>query len=349
MSSHVVYVILGESMMRGSALVAAIGLACTAFTAPVAVADQAACEWAVSNVPVPSGYDARFTTVKGTDSNGNYSGNALRQGSTDNSYDAVFWTGGQPRVLQEVENLKNLHVVDENRSGTVLMFGRFPDRTAAVLYSGAHESTGTITELPGLEGYRIDGPTALNERGDVLGGATRLSDNEAVTVLWTGTATPVAPQIIERSVGLGQDIDDDGTVLLRRSSGNAGRLWRNGVVTDLEYQGKPQFVQAIRGGKVVGYQLEGGWPNAQALLWDGNGVVKRIAGAASAYTITGGGLVTGQRSSLTGKAAIWRDTNFKTELPLPSGVSGVSELFVAGDDETLFSKSGSGPLRWSCD
>jgi hypothetical protein len=349
MCSHVVYVVLGESMMRRSALVAAIGLACTAFTAPVAVADQAACEWVVSNVPVPSGYDARFTTVKGTDSNGNYSGNALRQGSTDNSYDAVVWTGGQPRALREVENLKDLQVSDENRSGTVLLFGRFPDRAAVLLYSGAHETTGTITELPAPEGYQLNPAVALNERGDVLGGATRISDGEGVTVLWTATANPAAPQIIERSVGLAQDLDDDGTVLLRHPTGNGGLLWRNGVVTSLEHQGKPQYVQAIRGGKVVGYQLEGSWPNAQALLWDGNGVVKRIAGAASAYTITGGGLVTGQRSSLTGKAAIWRDTTFKTELPLPSGVSGVSELFVAGDDETLFSKSGSGPLRWSCE
>ncbi|USX53064.1 hypothetical protein [Lentzea sp. HUAS12] len=322
-------------------------MGCTTFTASAAVAaEQSACEWVVSDVPVPSGHDPKFTTVKGTDSFGNYSGNSRREG-TGFTFDAVIWTGGQPRVLQAPGDLTDLQVIDENRSGTVLLFGRFPDRTATLLYKDAHEASGTITELPGLEGYQINPATALNERGDVLGNATSASGGDGVGLLWP--ATGGAPQVIERSAGLSQDLDDDGTVLLRHPSSNGGRLWRNGVVTELAHEGKRQYVQAIRGGKVVGYQFEFEFSSPQGLLWDGNGAIKRIAGAASAYTINGGGLVTGQRGSLTGKAAIWRDTRFMTELPLPNGVSGVSELFVAGDDETLFSKSGSGPLRWSCE
>ncbi|MFD4639910.1 hypothetical protein ACFWN2_21540 [Lentzea sp. NPDC058436] len=326
-------------------MAAAICLVCTTFT--TAAAEASACDWVVSDVPVPSGHDPKFTTVRGTDSNGNYSGSARREG-TGFTFDAVIWTGGQPRVLQVPgSDLTELQVFGENRSGTVLLYGRFPDRTATLVYKDAHEASGRVVELPGLEGYQINPATAINERGDVLGNATRASDGDSVGLLWR--ATGGVPQVIERAAGLPQDLDDDGTVLLRHPSGNGGRLWRDGVVTELAHEGKRQYVQAIRGGKVVGFQFEHEFSGPQGLLWDGNGAINRIAGAASAYAINGGGLVTGQRGSLTGKAAIWRDTRFKTELPLPNGVSGVSELFVVGDDDSLFSKSGSGPLRWSCD
>jgi hypothetical protein len=339
-------VVLGESMMRGFAMAAAIGLVCTTFTATSAVAETSSCEWSVSKVPAPSGYEDARTEVKGTDSRGNYSGTSLRPGTNTN--DVVLWTGGQPRVVPELAHLQWAQVADENPAGTVLVNGYLPaaGRWAPLQYSGGHQGAGVVTELTAPAGHRASNAISINARGDVLGSGTRIATGESVIILWSTIAA--APRVIEWSVGYPQDLDDDGTVLFRHPSANGGLLWRNGVVTPLEHQGEPQYVQAIRGGKVVGYQVTS-WPQAQALLWDGTGAVKHIDGGGSAFAVNNGGLVTGQRLSLTGKAGVWRNTAFEAELPLPDGVSGVSELFVVGDDDTLFSKSGSGPLRWTCE
>lgn len=333
--------------MRRLALIAAVGLACTTLAVPAtAVADPAPCDWVVSKVPVPSGYSARFTDVKGTDSHGNYAGTSLRPGTNTN--DVVLWTNGQPRVVGELAHLQWLNVFGENSSGTVLVSGRLPDqdRSVVLLYSGGHQGAGTITEFAAPEGYRTNAAIAINERGDVLAGGTRISDGAAVSILWSSIAA--GPQVIDASAGVPQDLDDDGTVLLNKN--RTGYLWRDGQLTPLADEGKPVYVQAIRGGKVVGYQLNGSWPNSQALLWNTDGTVQRIKDGGSAYAVNAGGLITGQRSTLTGKASIWRDTTFQRELPLPDGVSFVSELFVVGDDDSLFSEAGSyGPLRWTCE
>ncbi|WP_143091691.1 hypothetical protein [Lentzea albida] len=319
---------------------------CTTFTATGAVAEPATCDWVVSKVPAPSGYEDARTEVKGTDSHGNYSGTSLRPGTNTN--DVVLWTGGKPEVVQELAHLQWAQVADENSAGTVLVNGYLPaaGRWAPLRYSGGHRGAGTISELTAPAGYRANNAISINARGDVLGNGTRIATGESVTLLWSTIAA--APQVIEWSVGYPQDLDDDGTVLFRHPSANGGLLWRNGVVTPLEHRGKPQYVQAIRGGRVVGHEVTS-WPNSQALLWDATGAVTPIEGGGSAFAINAGGLVTGQRTSLTGKAGVWRTTAFEAELPLPDGVSGVSELFVAGDDDSLFSKSGSGPLRWSCE
>ncbi|WP_191295948.1 hypothetical protein [Lentzea cavernae] len=300
----------------------------------------------MSKVPAPFGYEDRSTDVKGTDSHGNYAGTSLRPGANTN--DVVLWTDGKPRVVPEFAHLQWLQVADENSAGTVLVNGYLPaeSRWTALQYAGGHQGAGTISELVAPAGYRTSNAMSINSRGDVLGSGTRIATGESVTLLWPTLAA--GPQVIEWSVGFPQDLDDDGAVLFRDPTGNGGHVWRNGVVLPLEHRGKRQFVQAIRGGKVVGHELSS-WPNAQAVLWDSTGAVAPIDGGGSAYAINAGGLITGQRSSLTGKAAVWRDTAFEAELPLPDGVSGVSELFVVGADDSLFSKSGSGPLRWSCE
>ncbi|MDX3656559.1 hypothetical protein PV646_04500 [Streptomyces sp. ID05-26A] len=323
---------------------------CTTFTVSNAVAaEQSACAWAVSEVPVPAGYEAKYTNVRGTDSKGNYSGDSPRQGQ-GRTTEPVIWTNGQPRVLKHPDpNVQLFNVIDENSSGTVLLLALVSGGGyATYLYTDAHGTSGTFTELHAPAGYRSYGPVALNERGDVLGGADRTADGALVGLLWP--ATGGAATVIERTWGIPDDLDDDGTVLLRDSSGNGGSLWRDGVVTPLASTGNTRFVSGIRGGKVIGYEVVGNPPSAQALLWDGSGAVTPIAGAAYVDGINAGGLVTGHVSTLWGKPGVWRNTTFEAELPLPSGHTDVaSSNFVVGDDDELFATSNAGPLRWSCD
>lgn len=330
--------------MRGLAIITAVGLAFTTSAAPVA-ATAAPCDWAVSKVVVPDGYNPGFTNVKGTDSHGNYAGTSLRPGT--NTSDLIVWTGGQPRVVHELRHLQWLNMTDENSAGTVLVDGRnvAEGRWAVLLYS----ASGVITDLPAPAGHRLSGATAINERGDVLGHGERILDGRKVGILWSTIAA--APQIIDVTAGTPQDLDDDGTVLLRGdgSGSKAGALWRGGEVTPLEAKGKYAYLEAIRGGKVIGYEFDGTWPESQALLWDRDGTVREIDDAGTAFAINAGGLITGERSTMVGHESVWRDTTFLGELPYPDGVTTVTETFVAGDDDSLFSHASNyGPLRWTC-
>src|SRR5690349_16071772 len=110
--------------MRGLAIIAAVGLACSAFTTS-AVADPAQdptqCTWEVSKVATPDGYNPGFTKVLGTDSRGNYAGTSLRPGANTN--DLILWTGGKPQVVQELQHLQWLQMTGENSAGTVLVNG----------------------------------------------------------------------------------------------------------------------------------------------------------------------------------------------------------------------------------
>jgi len=335
--------------MRSLALIAAIGLACTAVAAPAAAApDPATCTWVVSKVLAPDGYEPTRTHVRGTDSRGNYAGTSTRPGT--NTADLVLWTNGQPRVVDGLQHLLFLQMADENSAGTVLFDASWPDqqRRVAMLYSGGHGGAGTFTELVPPAGYRVSGTTALNERGDVLGHGERISDGQAVSLLWSTIAA--GPLVIDSSLGSPVDLDDDGTVLLRGRDGTSASLWRNGEVTPLAADGDKQlFVEAIRNGKVVGYEVVSPWPDSQALLWDRDGNVRDIEDGGTAFAINAGGLITGERSTMVGHESIWRDTTFLGELPYPDGITFVSELFVVGDDNTLFSESSRvGPLRWRC-
>ncbi|MEV6711060.1 hypothetical protein AB0M48_03355 [Lentzea sp. NPDC051208] len=328
--------------MRRRTFIAAIGLAGAVLAAPgVAAADPAPCDWVVSKVAVPDGYDPAFTDVKGTDSRGNYAGTSLRPGQ--NTKDLIVWTGGQPQVVHELRHLQWLSMAGQNSSGTVLVDGRVvaEGRWAVVQYS----ASGTITEFTAPDGYRVTRAIALNERGDVLGQGERVSDGRTVGILWSTIA--VAPRIID--AGTPKDLDDDGTVLLSGREGKPGALWRDGAVTLLADEGKYAFTEAIRGGKAVGYQVEGAWPDSQALLWDRDGKVRHIDDGGTAFAVNAGGLITGERSTMVGRASVWRDTAFLGELPYPDGVTTVSELFVVGDDDSLFSSASDyGPLRWTC-
>ncbi|MGW6929422.1 hypothetical protein ACWGE0_05095 [Lentzea sp. NPDC054927] len=336
--------------MRSLALIAVVGLACTTLAAAPAVADvdPAPCTWVVSKVLTPDGYNPDFTQVQGTDSHGNYAGTSLRPGA--NTFDLVLWTNGQPRVVDGLQHLLHLQMADENSAGTVLFSAGWPaqQRTVAMLYSGGHQGAGSFTELVPPAGYRVSGVTALNERGDALGRGERISDGQAVSLLWSTLAA--GPIVIDSSLGAPTDLDDDGTVLLSGRDSRSASLWRNGQVTPLAADPSKQlFVEAIRNGKVVGYQVESPWPDSQSLLWDTDGNVRYVEDGGTAFAINAGGLITGERSTMTGKASVWRDTTFLGELPVPDGVTFVSELFVAGDDNSLYSKASNyGPLRWNC-
>src|SRR5687767_13737788 len=97
--------------MRRLAILAGLGLAVTTLAAAVA-ATAAPCDWAVSKVVVPDGYNRDFTDVKGTDTHGIYAGTSLR--ARTNTFDLIVSTGGQQRVVHELRHLQWMNMADEN-------------------------------------------------------------------------------------------------------------------------------------------------------------------------------------------------------------------------------------------
>ncbi|MFI6094343.1 hypothetical protein ACIA8G_02250 [Lentzea sp. NPDC051213] len=334
--------------MRTGVVALALTAAFAVVAVPNAVAEQGApCTWAASKIAAPDGYDPAGVRVRGTDSRGNFVG-VVSIPAANNSKVAV-WTDGRPRVADELGELMYPSVADENSSGTVLLSAGFvaEGRSKTVLFTGAHTGRGTTTELVAPAGYRVTGGTALNERGDVLGSAEPVTGGKTVSVLWSTLAA--GPIVIDSSAGLGTDLDDDGTVLLEDSSTGLASLWRNGEVTRLALpEGNRPVISGLRSGKVIGYHVTS-WPGAQSFLWDGPANVLELEQGGTAAAINAGGLIAGRRDAIDGKTGVWRNTTFLGDLPLPDGLRSVTDLYLIGDDDTIFGQeTGYGAIRWTC-
>jgi hypothetical protein len=302
------------------------------------------CTWTAHQVQPPVGYSARYTTVAGTDSHGTWSGVALTE--LGRSPVVVTWTAdNEPKVISELNNFSWPSVADENSAGTILVSGsRTGGGGPGVTLYGTRD--GARTDLTPPAGYVFDNAVALNERGDVLARGHGKDDNRPVSLYWSNLAA--APIVVDSPYGTGTDLDDDGTILLDDKSGNPAHLWRHGETTALPGNAPLNF-EAIRAGKVVGYQPLEEFPKGQALLWDGGPAPRQIDGGGSAWAINATGLVAGIRDSIYGtygKPAIWQGTTFVADLPLPSGAA--RENFVVGDDNSVFVSTSTGPVRWTC-
>jgi hypothetical protein len=57
----------------------------------------------------------------------------------------------------------------------------------------------------------------------------------------------------------------------------------------------------------------------------------------------------GSKGALVGPPAVWSGTTYLADLPLPAGVADDSDVYVIGDDNTIFGRACDyGPLKWSC-
>ncbi|WP_394618079.1 hypothetical protein JNUCC0626_02945 [Lentzea sp. JNUCC 0626] len=333
-------------MMRTLALAAAISLACTTLMAPAAAA-EAPCQWGVSKVEMPDGYDVKWTFVKGTLSGGEFAGTSRKPGS--NKDELVLWTGGKPRVVQETAHLPLLDVKGENAAGTVLLqsqiFGE--DRASVFLYSGGHWGSGTLTQLFAPVGYQLTGAVGLNDRGDVLTGAVKTDSGQHVGMLLSPFA--VGARIIDSPVGRVHGLDEDGTVLLRPTSPTGGAYWRDGQVTPLDTGGAMVFADAIGGGMAGGMKMFFDPVDQQAVLWDRDGRAGDIEDGGTVISINARGLVVGRRTAIGGPLSVWQGTKFLAELPIPGRLDEYDRIVVSDDNQVFAPSPTHGPLRWSCE
>lgn len=330
-------------MHRRIGVVATAIITLGTITALPATAEAKTCDWQVSKVIAPAGYEAAHAWITGTDSHGSYSGTV--DSTVSDAAVPVLWTNGQPRIADELSDFTYPQVVDENSAGTVLVSGtqRGTGRRGAFLFTGGHSGHGALTYLPSPAGYETDYATALNERGDVLANGHTVKDNHAVTLLWSTLAA--GPIVIDTPAGEGSDLDDDGTVLLTDGHGH-GSLWRHGQVVPIASETYTNF-HGMRDGKVIGEQTVA-WPDSQSLLWTDPATSRPIDHGGTAQSINAHGLIAGNRDAYDGPAAVWSDTTYLADLPLPAGTS-ADGSYLVGDDGTIFGRvSGYGPLRWTC-
>lgn len=213
-------------------------------------------------------------------------------------------------------------------------------------WTSGHTGLGTLTYLPSPAGYETDYATALNERGDVLSRGHSGKDGHTVSILWSTLAA--GPIVIDTSAGQGIDLDDDGTVLLYNFDNKPGSLWRHGRIIPLGGPDYPLLLSAIRDGKVIGTQIES-WPESQSVIWRSPSDARPLQDGGTAQAINAHGLIAGSRDTLTGPPAVWQGTTLLADLPLPDGVDDDSDVYVIGDDGTIFGRAyGYGPLRWTC-
>ncbi|MCE7003737.1 hypothetical protein LWC34_13000 [Kibdelosporangium philippinense] len=303
------------------------------------------CNWTVENIKPPEGHAPENVQVTGTDSHGNYSGNVYRPST--NSSTIVVWTNGEPRLPSEFATFSRASVDDENSSGTILLTGGDGDKWGVFRYTGGHTGNGTVTYLQPPEGYETLYGIAINDAGDVLAAAERTKDRHRVTVLWSMIAA--RPIVIDTPVGQGIDLDNDGTVLLYDGNNSPAHLWRAGQITSLFGRGSFVF-GAIRAGKVVGTLSLPSWPDAQSVMWTNPMEEPHLIDqGGTARAINSNGLIVGDRDTHIGQSAVWRDTTFLGELPMPDRVEDASGVFVIGDDDVIYGHARDhGPLKWTC-
>lgn len=249
--------------------------------------------WRLTMLPLPAGHEDATGYVTGTDGHGGYSG-YLRIGA---GTQVVTWSSGRPAVRGTPPGTEFAETRDQNRAGTII--GNAID----------HETGAIVPFTLAAPGFRLLArsgfTTAINERGDIVGGIA----NDVV--LWPAGGEPVVVQV-DLPSARAIDIDDDGTVLLASETGNY--LWREGVLTRLA--DPSAYAMAIRNGWIVGTGLLWREPNAPTPLRD----------ASIASEINGTGLIVGreQATSVNGPLAVWRGSAPLERLPVPNGWLGTA-------------------------
>ncbi len=280
---------------------------------------DAAVGWQASVLPLPDGWRGGWAV--GTDGKGEYSGTYVD--GNDGSSKVVIWRGGDPIVVNPPAGCIDVGTVGENASRVIVVeasgCGAGAD-WAAYTYSG-----GQYHPLARVGAYPDTYPTAINQRGDVLGQAGPRAEPE-VTVVWRPSAEPmVIPDTIEGQTPV--DIDDDGTVLFGTDEGPY--LWRNGTMTKLPVPaGRTARGSAIRGGVVVGSVAWEGEEDTNAYWWPTIGIPGLLPGGERANDINATGLAAGELMT-------WQNGGPDGSLPIPPGYDSVGHRTVGDDDSVV--------------
>ncbi|NGY63601.1 hypothetical protein G7043_32250 [Lentzea sp. NEAU-D13] len=318
--------------MRRALGALAVTLALTAAVAPPAAADLTG--WAVGFLPMPEGYPAQ-AYISGTDHKGNYSGDIL----TDEGSVLVTWTDSTATVHGRPPGFTSAEVTGQNRAGTIigLSFDLDEPRTAR---AWTFDTRGfTLLTVP--EGYAWTYATALNDRGDVFGGASRNGDTWEAFV-WPAD-NPAAPKAVvlprefaERLHGF-VDIDHDGSLIYNTQDG-AGR-WKDGRFTPL-----PTYVTgdlsgttagAVDGGQFIGSARVTDVPPVRTgcLYWPAPDVRPQpLPGCKWAFAMNRDRLVLGDEEIAGGlprRYAVWQDGRHTGLLPSPAGHPSIDPKLVS--------------------
>jgi hypothetical protein len=286
---------------------------------------DAATGWQVTVLPLPDGWRGGWAV--GTDGKGEYSGTYFD--GDDGLSKVVIWRGGRPTVVNAPAGCTGAESRDENASRVILVeasgCGENADWTAYTYGGGAYH------ELARPNGYPDAFPTAINQRGDVLGQVGPHAETEA-TVVWPAGAEPVViPDTIAGQTPA--DIDDDGTVLFNTDSGPY--LWRDGTMTKVPLPtGRKATAGAIRGGVIVGsIAWEIAEDDTNAYWWHApfeQGQV--LPGGKRAFDINASGLAVGELMT-------WQNGGPNGSLPIPPGYDSDSHNAV-GDDGSVIGSVG---------
>lgn len=232
---------------------AAIVAACV--VAPVTAHAEAACAWALTDLPVPAG--TSIDDVSGGDPSGRWVVGTGRVGGKDA---AVVWRDGVARQLrlQEGDSIAN----DVNAHGVALEYSY--DRKA----SYRHFPDGRVEQLPALAGTTGTFAVGINAAGEVLG-----RSGEAV-VVWPASGEP--------RVVAGADswfpvlFGEDGTVVAKRV--DRGSVWNSaGDRVELTPMAGHRTVDpvAFSNGRIVGYSSAGFDSPRTVVEWDVKGNIAR--------------------------------------------------------------------------
>lgn len=279
-------------------------------------AEGASAGWRLTLLPMPEGHEDSYGYFTGTDGRGGYSGYIqVKDGA-----EVVTWTDGRPKLRGTPPGAEFAETRDQNAAGTIIGNGIDYDTGGFTPFTLDDDG---FQHLPVPDGYRDGYTTAINDRGDVVGGAYT---DTGVVVLWPAGGAPQVLKLDLPSVAAA-DIDDDGTVLLNSDAGQY--LWKNGALTRLADPLDHAYphVQAIRNGWVVGGASSSGF------LWCKSGVPTTCQGATialpsaqTAQKINSSMLIVGRErtTDVSGPLAAWQGTQYLGRLPVPAGNLGTA-------------------------
>ncbi|WHT16381.1 hypothetical protein N8J89_24960 [Crossiella sp. CA-258035] len=298
------------------------------------------CTWQVSQVTAPDGYDPAYIQVTGVDGKGNYSGYY----ASSSSPVLVRWQQGVPHIQAKPAGMRYATSGDMNAAGVQVVNGLRPGSNVSVPLTHSPE-TG-YRELPVPPGMSDVRAVAIADNGDVVGDVRREDNRRNVAVHWPASGT--APVVIDPPsllLASAYEIEDDGTVLL--GGGYNAAVWRDGqLIAPAEFSNGVLSAGLVNG-KVYGTRLR----DNRTWVWDvRTGTVTYREGASSISAVNRHGLIAGQVGDSFGPVAVWQDTRFLGELPLPAGATEARVAKVA-DDNTVFGHSigeRRGALRWHC-
>jgi hypothetical protein len=252
----------------------------------------------------------------------------------------VTWTDRAATVHGRPEGFDTAYVEDQNRAGLIVGASMHLDEPRAER-AWTFDARG-FTLLAAPEGYTDTYATAVNDRGDVFGGATR----DPNTSNWEPFVWPAENLAAPRAVGLPKefserlygfvDIDHDGSLIYNTWDG-PGR-WKDGTFTPL-----PTYVDGVQPAATAG-AVDGGQFVGKARLttevpildgcvyWPAPDVhPQSLPGCTWAFGMNRERLVLGTEETPFGTPqyyGVWQDGTYTGRLPTLPGFPVIAPRFV---------------------